>query len=113
MSSALAAVTTGPAPRVGRGDRRRGRSAPEPAPFDAPELHIGRRPLDVMLRDLARRDPITARHSAVVARYACELAAAVGAPPGRRRLVRAAALLHDVGKLGVPAAILHAGRPLS
>jgi len=80
MSAALAAVTTGPARRPRGGDRRRARTAPVAArPFDTGELRTGRRRLDAILRDLAGRDPATARHSAAVARYAHELAAATGA----------------------------------
>ena len=114
MSAALAAVTTGPARRPRGGDRRRAPTAPVVArPFDAGELCTGRRRLDAILRDLARRDPATARHSAAVARYAHELAAATGAAAPRRRLVHVAALLHDVGKLNVPRSILQAAGPLS
>ena len=48
----------------------------------------------------------TAGHSTRVADYADLIAVELGLPPGRRRWLRRAALLHDLGKLGVPNTIL-------
>ncbi|MBS0346194.1 MAG: HD domain-containing protein [Proteobacteria bacterium] len=52
------------------------------------------------------KSPYTAGHSSRVALYSDRLAGALGVEPGRRRWLRRAALLHDMGKLGVSNAIL-------
>lgn len=52
------------------------------------------------------KSPFTAGHSARVAEYADTLSAKLGVLPARRRELRRAAALHDIGKLGVPNAIL-------
>ncbi|MGI8579490.1 MAG: HD-GYP domain-containing protein [Solirubrobacteraceae bacterium] len=69
-------------------------------------LHLG--VLTAMLQTLSLRDRSTARHSAAVARYARELAAAVGCSEGEQELVHTAALLHDIGKFIFPDSILFA-----
>jgi|SRR5579884_808300 len=64
----------------------------------------------VGLRALARaidaKDPDTREHSERVAALAGELARLAGWPRDRARLLSEAALVHDVGKIGVPDAIL-------
>jgi diguanylate cyclase (GGDEF)-like protein len=64
----------------------------------------------VGLRALARtidaKDVATREHSERVAAMAARLAAARGWSPHRVALLREAAMLHDVGKIGVPDAIL-------
>jgi putative nucleotidyltransferase with HDIG domain len=60
----------------------------------------------VLLRTLALRDPMTARHSISVARYAREMAAAANLPEGEQERAHTAGLLHDVGKLTFPDRIL-------
>jgi putative nucleotidyltransferase with HDIG domain len=64
----------------------------------------------VSIRLLARvvdaKDPSTRRHSERVAELCEELADALGWPPERCRLLGDAGLVHDVGKIGVPDAIL-------
>jgi len=52
------------------------------------------------------RDHYTFGHSKTVARYATELAAAVGYTREGIKRIRAAALLHDIGKLSIPDSIL-------
>ncbi len=52
------------------------------------------------------RDPYTARHQRRVATLACAIAKEMGLPPRQIKGIHVAALLHDVGKLGVPAEIL-------
>jgi putative nucleotidyltransferase with HDIG domain len=52
------------------------------------------------------KSPYTAGHSSRVADYADLIAGELGFPAGRRRWLRRAALLHDIGKLGVSNAIL-------
>jgi diguanylate cyclase (GGDEF)-like protein/putative nucleotidyltransferase with HDIG domain len=68
------------------------------------------------LRALARaidaKDPATQEHSERVAALTARLAMARGWAPDRVALLRDAALLHDVGKIGVPDAILLKGGPL-
>ncbi len=68
------------------------------------------------LRALARaidaKDPDTQDHGEHVAALSARLAAARDWPPARVALLRDAALLHDVGKIGVPDAILLKDGPL-
>lgn len=52
------------------------------------------------------KSPFTSGHSTRVAAYADALGEALGVVPERRRWLRRAALLHDVGKLGVSSTIL-------
>jgi putative nucleotidyltransferase with HDIG domain len=64
----------------------------------------------VAVRALARaidaKDPSTREHSERVARIASRIAEELGWAPERVSAIRAAALVHDVGKIGVPDAIL-------
>jgi putative nucleotidyltransferase with HDIG domain len=69
--------------------------------------------LTSMIETLALRDRMTARHSAAVARYAREMAIALGRPPGEQELAHTAGLLHDIGKFAFPDSILLAQRPLT
>ncbi len=69
--------------------------------------------LTAMLRTLALRDHMTARHSAAVARYARELARAAGCSDDEVELVHTAGLLHDIGKFIFPDHILLADSRLS
>jgi putative nucleotidyltransferase with HDIG domain len=62
--------------------------------------------LTAMIETLDLRDRMTARHSAAVARYAAELAAAMDLPGDQVDLVHTAALLHDIGKFAFPDSIL-------
>jgi putative nucleotidyltransferase with HDIG domain len=55
---------------------------------------------------LDRRECWSARHRMAVARYSLAIGAAAGLPPRQQRLLRRAALLHDVGKLALPGRIL-------
>lgn len=58
------------------------------------------------------KSPYTANHSARVGDLAVAIAAEMGVPQVRRRGLRRAALLHDVGKLGVSNAVLDKPGPL-
>jgi putative methionine-R-sulfoxide reductase with GAF domain len=60
----------------------------------------------VMAAAVDARDPITAGHSERVAKYSVNLARALGYSGDLIRLVEYAALLHDVGKIGVSDLIL-------
>ena len=66
--------------------------------------------LSALLRTLDLRDRMTARHSAAVARYSREIAAAAGLSADDQELVHSAALLHDIGKFVLPDNILKSGR---
>ena len=74
------------------------------------KLHVGL--LHTMIRTLDLRDRMTARHSAAVAHYAREIAAAVGMTDDEQEVVHSAALLHDIGKFNLPDDILKADVPL-
>ena len=60
-----------------------------------------------------RKSPYTARHSERVARIADAIAVRLGVPESQRRQLRCAALLHDIGKLGVSNTVLDAPRKLT
>lgn len=59
------------------------------------------------------RDPYTAGHQQRVARLACAIAAEVGLDEERTAGLRLAALIHDVGKIAVPAELLVKSGPIS
>ena len=69
--------------------------------------------LTAMIETLALRDRMTARHSAAVARYARELALAMGLSNDDAELAHTAGLLHDIGKFSFPDSILLAERQLA
>ena len=58
------------------------------------------------------RDSGTADHSRTVGRYCGLIAADLGLPPERVRRVEVAGILHDIGKMGLPDAILQKAGPL-
>ena len=60
----------------------------------------------VLLQALAERDESLGTHTNGVARYSAALAAELGLVGSEAKLVRAAAELHDVGKLALPETIL-------
>ncbi len=59
------------------------------------------------------KDHYTKQHSEDVARYAVFLADRLGLGPDERRSIELAGLLHDVGKIGIPDAILRKPGPLT
>ncbi|MDO8212999.1 diguanylate cyclase [Conexibacter sp. CPCC 206217] len=65
--------------------------------------------IGALARAVDAKDPESQRHSERVADLVVKLARAAGWPPQRLALLREAALVHDVGKIGVPEAILAAG----
>ncbi len=71
----------------------------------------------VGLRALARaidaKDPSTSRHSERVAELVSKLARVVGWSPERAQLLGEAALVHDVGKIGIPDSLLRKPAPLT
>jgi diguanylate cyclase (GGDEF)-like protein len=60
----------------------------------------------LLAETLDLRDVSTARHSQTVGRYAEEIGRALGLPGDRVERLRAAGVLHDIGKLGVADAVL-------
>jgi hypothetical protein len=66
----------------------------------------------LLAETLDLRDPSTARHSRTVGAYARDTAQALGLAADRVERVHAAGVLHDLGKLGIPDAILHKPGPL-
>ena len=91
------------------------------AETDAPQLHLraaealqsGRQAkqaafdsVAALIHAVEAKDPYTRRHSEHVRHYATSLAQAMGAPQQIRETVRVSALLHDIGKIGVPDRIL-------
>jgi putative nucleotidyltransferase with HDIG domain len=69
--------------------------------------------LTTVLQTLSMRDPMTARHSAAVARYSREVAKMLGLDDREQDLIHTAALLHDIGKFIFPDSILFADRKLT
>jgi len=63
--------------------------------------------IDSLVRTMEERDAYTAGHSLRVRCYALRLADALGLGPRQRKLVSLAAKLHDIGKVGVPEAVLN------
>jgi putative two-component system response regulator len=59
-----------------------------------------------LARAVEAKDPYTQRHSEHVAHYAMSLAEAMDVPAENRKIIHTSALLHDVGKIGVPDNIL-------
>ena len=69
--------------------------------------------IEALARAIDARDPYTYGHSARVARLSFELAAAMGLPPDQLTALSRAALLHDIGKIGVEDRVLRKPGPLN
>jgi diguanylate cyclase (GGDEF)-like protein/PAS domain S-box-containing protein len=69
--------------------------------------------LDALVTAVDNKDRYTRRHSEDVMRYCVEIADEMGIDPATRRLLEMAALIHDVGKIGVPDHILRKPGQLS
>ena len=59
------------------------------------------------------KDPYTKDHSTCVSRYSSALARAINLPEEEIERIRLGALLHDVGKIGIPETVLKKEGPLS
>ena len=68
------------------------------------EMNIGLAAAMVVLLD--SKDEYTAQHSAAVAMYCRDIAIALGLPDEEAEALHLAGLLHDLGKVGVPDAVL-------
>jgi len=63
--------------------------------------------INSLVRTMEERDAYTAGHSMRVRRYALAIAAALNLDMRQRKMLSLAAKLHDIGKAGVPEAILN------
>jgi putative nucleotidyltransferase with HDIG domain len=66
-----------------------------------------------LVATLDARDEYTAGHSATVAIYARDIAARMGLPPETQQLAHLCGLVHDMGKIGLPAGLLEKPGPLT
>jgi putative nucleotidyltransferase with HDIG domain len=66
-----------------------------------------------LVATLDARDRYTAGHSAAVAVYARDIAARLGLTMKEQELVRLCGLVHDIGKIGLPAGLLEKPGPLT
>jgi len=66
-----------------------------------------------LVATLDARDQYTAGHSAAVAIYARDIAERMGLPEERQELVHLCGLVHDIGKIGLPAGLLEKPGPLT
>ncbi|MEA2636590.1 MAG: hypothetical protein QOH92_3357 [Chloroflexota bacterium] len=69
--------------------------------------------VEALARAIDARDPYTYGHSARVARLSFEIAREVGLPPHALATLGRAALLHDIGKIGVEDRVLRKPGPLT
>jgi putative nucleotidyltransferase with HDIG domain len=69
--------------------------------------------VETMAQALDARDPYTAGHSLRVAAYAHSIARTMNLPAAEADTIRIAAQLHDIGKIGIPDAVLQKSGPLS
>lgn len=65
-----------------------------------------RRMLEGMVRSLEAKDPSTASHSERTTAIALDIAEELGLPEGERDLLTLGGKLHDIGKVGIPDAVL-------
>jgi putative nucleotidyltransferase with HDIG domain len=63
--------------------------------------------LNVLVRAIEASDPYTSGHSMRVSAYAEAIARQVGLPQSKIDLIKSAALLHDIGKIGIDKNILN------
>jgi putative nucleotidyltransferase with HDIG domain len=66
-----------------------------------------------LVATLDARDQYTAGHSAAVAIYARDIAQRMGLPEEHQELVHLCGLVHDIGKIGLPAGLLEKPGPLT
>jgi putative nucleotidyltransferase with HDIG domain len=83
------------------------------SPFDLSQAPEVERSSDALLAMLAERDAGTLSHSKATAVWARRLAAAMGMSREEIEFVEVCALMHDIGKVGTPEAILNKPGPLT
>lgn len=76
-------------------------------------LEEAEKALIVLMRAVEARDAYTRGHGERVSEYALYAAEELGAGPKELEALRMGALLHDVGKIGIPDHILKGSHPLS
>ena len=69
--------------------------------------------IETLANAIDAKDPYTKGHSSRVSQYSVALAEALGWPEARVNDLRYAALLHDIGKIGVPDSILNNPKKLT
>lgn len=79
--------------------------------YEDRERHF-RATLEAFARAIDARDHYTAGHSERVTTYTLVLARAAGIPEAELEVIRRAGMLHDIGKVGVPDAVLRKAGPL-
>jgi diguanylate cyclase (GGDEF)-like protein len=89
------------------------RTEARPAEARVDPLRAQAHVIDALAAALAERDRYTGEHSASVVELAKTVAAALGLDEIEVERVGHAALLHDIGKVGVPDRILHKTGPLA
>lgn len=82
-------------------------------PLDSAERSQALLGLRALSRAIDAKDPAMRGHSERVATLAAKLAHAAGWTPERSTLLREAALVHDVGKVGLPERLLAGGREVT
>ena len=88
-------------------------SASEAVQAEVVEAIQRRDAIEALAIALLERDRYTGEHSESVVEMARAVARTLGLAPAQVGDVRAAALLHDIGKVGIPDAILHKPGPLT
>ncbi len=68
--------------------------------------------MQALAKALEAKDAYTATHSARVSRYSVLLGRRIGLPEQELTLLKQGALMHDLGKIGIPDAILNKPGPL-
>ncbi len=81
-------------------------SVAEDAPTLLGELRQLRGTVEMLCRVAEVRDPYTGQHLRRVADIAGEIAGKLGMAAERQEIVRCGALLHDIGKIGMPSELL-------
>src|SRR5262249_32970344 len=66
-----------------------------------------------LARAVEAKSPYTHGHAERVTRHCLALARAVGVPPDQLEVLRKGALLHDIGKISIPDALLDKPGPLT
>ncbi len=69
--------------------------------------------LDALVNAVDNKDHYTRKHSAHVAEYSASIVESLGFGKDKKEALRVAALLHDVGKIGLPDRILRKPGPLT
>lgn len=134
MSSIICALLRTPRKKIGVLHLDRG---PLQAPFTRDELHLADaitatlsvgvesallvqqqeeqfvQTIAALGRTVELRDAYTANHTTRVSEYSLLLAEAMGVTPDEMALIRVGAPLHDIGKVGIPDAILQKPGPLT